>query len=271
MAFHVMDEAARCLGCKKPRCQEGCPIKTDIPYIEWHIPSNLTTKAVQLIWSGGSYNRSEPDGYEVAPIRRYLNAKGIAVVTLCYRHPRPQRVAKHTTAWQDAQRAIRIVRHEAPARGLDPNRIGIMGSSAGGHLAILCATSSRVNAYYPIDDIDGESCAVQWAIPIYPAYSLTDGQENPNKHGGNDMGDALAPEFVFDPSTPPMLLMHGDGDGWSAMNSVRTWEQLRRMGIQGELHTLVKRGHCFQKKASPGTASYTRMERVRDFIFASAK
>jgi len=55
------------------------------------------------------------------------------------------------------------------------------------------------------------------------------------------------------------------------MNSVRTWEQLRRMGIQGELHTLVKRGHCFQKKASPGTASYTRMERVRDFIFASAK
>ena len=83
--------------------------------------------------------------------------------------------------------------------------------------------------------------------------------------------DPVGSEFVFDPSTPPMLLMHGDGDGWSAMNSVRTWEQLRRMGIQGELHTLVKRGHCFQKKASPGTASYTWMERVRDFIFASAK
>lgn len=237
-----------------------------IPYIEWHIPSNLTTRAVQLIWSGGSYNGSKPDGYEVAPIRRYLNEKGMAVVTLCYRHPRPKLVAKHTTAWQDAQRAVRIVRHEAKARGLDPDRIGIMGSSAGGHLAILSATTSRVNSYYPIDDIDAESCSVQWAIPVYPAYSLTDGLEQPNKHGGNDMWDMPAPEFAFDLSTPAMLFLHGDSDSWAAMNSVRTWEQLRRMGIQGELHTLVKRGHCFQKKASPGTASYNWMDRVWDFI-----
>ena len=226
--------------------------------------------ACAILISGGSYKNC----CDVSMIKSWckdMTRLGFQCVNFVYRTPWPKDLPIYQTAWEDGQRAIRIVRHEAPARGLDPNRIGIMGPSAGGHLAILCATSSRVNAYYPIDDIDGESCAVQWAIPIYPAYSLTDGLENPNKHGGNDMGDALAPEFVFDPSTPPMLLMHGDGDGWSAMNSVRTWEQLRRMGIQGELHTLVKRGHCFQKKASPGTASYTWMERVRDFIFASAK
>lgn len=237
-----------------------------IPYIEWHIPSNLTTKAIQVVWSGGSYNNSKPDGFEVAPVRRFLNDKGMAVVTLNYRHPRPTRVPKHVTAWQDAQRAIRIVRSEAASRGLDPQKIGIMGSSAGGHLALLTATSSGVNSYLPVDDIDKTPCNVQWAIPIYPAYSLTDGLENGNKHGGNELGDLLAPEFVFDTKTPPMLFLHGDGDGWAAMNSVRAWEQLRRMGIQSDLHTLVNRGHCFQRSAAPDTASWNWMDRIWDFL-----
>lgn len=237
-----------------------------IPYIEWHIPSNLTTKAIQIVWSGGAYNGSKPDEFEVAPVRRFLNDKGMAVVTLNYRHPRPKLVAKHVTAWQDAQRAIRIVRSEAAARDLDPKRIGIMGSSAGGHLALLCATSSRVDSYLPVDDIDKVSCEVQWAIPVYPAYSLTDGLDNCNKHGGNELGDILAPEFVFDPKTPPMLFLHGDGDGWAAMNSVRAWEKLRRMGIQSDLHTLVKRDHCFQREAAPSTASWNWMDRIWDFL-----
>ena len=248
---------------KIPDAQE----KQNIPYIEWHIPSNLTTKAIQIVWSGGAYNNSDPNRYEVAPIRRYLNERGVAVVTLRYRHPRPAKpLAKYTSAWQDAQRTIRIVRHEAKARGLDPNNIGIMGSSAGGHLALLCATSSKTNSYWPIDDIDKEDCSVQWAIVIYPAYASMDGLDAPNLHGGNDRDNRPAPEFVFDPSTPPMLFIHGDGDGWSAMNSVLAWEQLRRMGIQSELHTLAKRGHCFQRKASPGTGSYNWMDRIWEFL-----
>ncbi|MBP5790758.1 MAG: alpha/beta hydrolase fold domain-containing protein [Kiritimatiellae bacterium] len=238
------------------------------PYIEWHIPSNLTTKAIQIIWSGGAYNNSNPNRYEVAPLRRYLNAKGMAVVTLDYRHPRPKNLAKHVTAWEDAQRTIRIVKSQAAARGLDPNRIGIMGSSAGGHLALLCASTSKTNAYWPIDDIDRIKPNVQWAICIYPAYSLTDGLEKQNAKGGNEDDAVLAPEFAFDLSTPPMLFLHGDSDGWAAMNSVKAWEKLRFMGIQGELHTLVKRGHCFHNKASPDTASYNWMERVWDFLNA---
>ena len=69
-----------------------------------------------------------------------LNALGVTVVTMKYRTPRPEGLAKHTSAWQDLQRAIRIVRSEAAGRGLDPDRIGIMGASAGGHLAACAAT-----------------------------------------------------------------------------------------------------------------------------------
>ena len=238
------------------------------PYLEWHIPANLTTKAIQIIYSGGSYTGNIPDGFEVAPARRFLNEKGMTVVTLKYRTPRPEGLAKHTTAWEDLQRAIRIVRSEAAARGLDPDRIGIMGSSAGGHLTLMGVTSSKHDSYLRIDDIDKVSCSVQWGIGIYPAYALTDGLEAPNKQGGNEDDSFLAPEFSFDLATAPMLFIHGDADGWAAMNSVKTWEKMRSMGIQSELHTLATRKHCFQKTASPGTGSYTWMDRIWEFMTA---
>jgi acetyl esterase/lipase len=237
------------------------------PYIEWHIPDVLKTKAIQIIYAGGAYNFNRPEDFEVAPARKYLNERGMAVVVMKYRTPRPKTgLAKHTTAWQDLQRAIRIVRSEAADKGLDPNRIGIMGSSAGGHLTLMGVTSSRHKAYYPIDDIDKVPCNVQWGIGIYPAYSLTDGLESPNKTGGNDDSAVLAPEFSFDLDTAPMLFIHGDADSWAAMNSVKTWEKMRSMGIQSELHTLALRPHCFQEKASPGTGSYTWLDRIGEYL-----
>ena len=237
------------------------------PYSEWHIPAVLKTKAIQIIYAGGAYNFNRPEDFEVAPARKYLNERGMAVVVMKYRTPRPKTgLAKHTTAWQDLQRAIRIVRSEAADKGLDPNRIGIMGSSAGGHLTLMGVTSSRHKAYYPIDDIDKVPCNVQWGIGIYPAYSLTDGLESPNKTGGNDDSAVLAPEFSFDLDTAPMLFIHGDADSWAAMNSVKTWEKMRSMGIQSELHTLALRPHCFQEKASPGTGSYTWLDRIGEYL-----
>lgn len=239
------------------------------PYIEWHIPKNLTTKAIQIIYSGGAYINNSPDGFEAAPARRYLNEKGMTVVTLNYRTPRPEPesgLAKHTSAWQDLQRTIRIVRSEAAARGLDPNRIGIMGCSAGGHLTLMGTTSSLHKSYLPIDDLDRIPCNVQWGIAIYAAYSLTDGIDDPNTHGGNEDSDILVPEYSFDIKTAPMLFIHGDADDWAAMNSVKAWEKLRAMGIQSELHTLAKRQHCFMIQASPGTGSYTYLDRIREFL-----
>ena len=238
------------------------------PYIEWHFPKELKTKAIQIIYSGGAYNHNKPDEFEVAPMRRYLNEKGMTVVTMKYRTPRPtlDGLAKHTTAWQDLQRCIRIVRSEAESRGLDPGRIGIMGSSAGGHLTLMGVTSSRQDSYLKIDDIDKISCAVQWGVGIYPAYGLTDGLEQTNKNGGNEDDARLAPEFNFDLDTAPMVFIHGDADGWAAMNSVKAWEKMRAMGIQSDLHTLALRKHCFQKTASPGTGSYTWMDRIWEFM-----
>ncbi len=239
------------------------------PYLEWHTPKNLKTKAIQIIYSGGSYTGNDPDGFEVAPARRFLNEKGMTVVTLKYRTPRPTTgLAKHTTAWQDLQRTIKIVRSEAAKRGLDPERIGIMGSSAGGHLTLMGVTSSLHRSYLPIDAIDKQPCHVQWGIGIYPAYALTDGLNQPNVKKGNEDDAILAPEFSFDLKTAPMLFIHGDADGWAAMNSVKTWEKMLQMGIQSELHTLATRDHCFQRKASPETGSYTHLERIWEFLTA---
>lgn len=238
-----------------------------VPYIEWHIPAVRKTDAIQIIYSGGGYYNNNPDGFEVAPARRYLNAMGITVVTLKYRTPRPAApLAKHTTAWQDLQRTIRIVRSEAAEKGLNPNNIGIMGSSAGGHLTLLGVTSSRHKTYSRVDDIDKLPCNVQWGIGIYPAYALTDGIDEHNTTRGVDDSAVLVPEFSFDLDTAPMLFIHGDDDYWAAMNSVKVWEKMRSMGIQSELHTLATRTHCFQRNASPGTGSYTWLDRIGEYL-----
>lgn len=239
------------------------------PYMEWHMPKELKTKAIQIIYSGGGYNFNNPDDFEVAPIRRYLNEKGMTVVTLKYRTPRPMLpLSKHTTAWQDLQRTVRMVRSQAEARGLDPNRIGIMGSSAGGHLTLMGVTSSLHQSYMPIDKVDKLPCNVQWGIGIYPAYGLTDGTDGINKNGGNNDDDILVPDFSFDLNTSPMLFIHGDADPIGSMTSVKVWEKMLQMGIQSELHTLALRNHCFQRTASPGTGSYTFMDRIWEFLTA---
>ena len=237
------------------------------PYIEWHFPLERKTRAIQIIFSGGGYHWNMPDWFEVAPARRYMNEKGLTVVTLKYRSPRPAGgLAKHVSSWQDLQRAIRIVRSKAASFGLDPDRIGIMGGSAGGHLALMGATSSSRRSYPPIDELDALPCNVQWAVAVYPAYSLTDGVDCMNTNGGNGDEDRLVPEFAFDGDTCPVIFLHGDADGYSPMASVRAWQRLREMGVGAEVHTFATRPHCFQHKASPGTGSYTYLDKIWEFI-----
>ena len=247
---------------KKPGVSENQQYE---PYLVWFVPEKLKTKAIQVVVPGGGYGFCNFNG-EGTPVAHYLNGKGMTTVVVMYRCPRPLGQPKHLSGWQDAQRAIRLVRREAPARGLDPDRIGLMGFSAGGHLTLMTATNARTPAYAPVDDADRLSCKVQWACPIYPAYALTDGADAPNTTGGNDDSAVLVPEFSFDADTPPMCFVHGDADGWAAMNSVKCWEKLRTMGVQSDLHTLAKRGHCFQFSASPGTGSWTWLDQVWDFL-----
>ena len=97
---------------------------------------------------------------------------------------------------------------------------------------------------------------------------LSDGLDGHNVNGGNLDSDILAPEFSMDLDTAPMLFLHGDADGYASMGSVKLWEKMRAMGVQSELHTLALRQHCFQHFASPGTGSYTWMDRIVEFFKA---
>jgi len=226
-----------------------------VPYMVWHTPAELKTKAVLIAVSGGGYGGNGIEGFEVSPMRDYMLARGMTVVTMLYRTPRPKGLAKHVTAWQDAQRTVRLVRKLAKERGLDPDLIGFTGCSAGGHLTVVTAVSSQTPAYKPVDEIDAIPCNLNWAIPVYPAYLLTDGLDRHNEKKGNDLSDGFAPELAFDAATPPMCFFHGDADGWSAMGSVRAYHKLRTLGIPAEVHTLALEGHCFQSNPRPGTTA----------------
>ena len=227
--------------------------KQKVPFLMWHTPKELKTKAILISVSGGGYSGNGIEGFEVSPIRDYMLEKGMTVVTMLYRTPRPEGLPKHLTAWQDAQRTVRLVRDLAKRRGLDPDSIGFTGCSAGGHLAVMTAVSSLTPAYEPVDGIDNLPCNVNWAIPVYPAYLLADGTDQHNVKKGNDLSDGFAPELAFDAATPPMCFFHGDVDGWSAMGSVRAYHKLRTMGIPAEVHALALENHCFQSNPRPGT------------------
>jgi len=191
------------------------------PYLVWFHPVKLTTKAIQVILPGGGYMMSNFNG-EGTPLAHYLNSKGMTAVVVQYRCPRPPAdKPKHYSARQDAQRAIRMVRSEAQRRGLDSDRIGVAGFSAGGNLTLISALNSETRAYGAIDAIDRVSCRVNWAVPFYPAYVLTDGLDRPNVTGGNDDSAVIGDFLDFDAGTPEMCFLHGDKDSWAAMNSVK--------------------------------------------------
>ncbi len=213
-----------------------------VPRLEFWRPENQTTDACIIISCGGCYNGVAYEVEGVMP-RDFFLSKGIAVCMLWYRTPRRPGVEKHFAAWQDVQRAVRIVRGHAKEWNIDPNKIGSMGFSAGGHLCLMAATSSMTKTYEPVDEFDKLPCNVNFAIPVYPAYTLDDGVDGENSGGGNDA--QLVKDFAFDAQTPPMCFIHGDGDGYSSMASVMCYRQLRKMGIPGEMHIYAYANHAF--------------------------
>lgn len=201
-----------------------------------------TSDSLVLVFPGGAYNglAIDHEGWKVA---EYFNRKGITAAVLKYRVPRRKGQPKHMAAWQDAQRAVRIVRSRSKEWGIDPDKIGAVGFSAGGHLTLMTATTSQTAAYKPVDEIDKLPCHINFAVPVYPAYVLEDGSNGPNKGKGND--SKLVADFAFDKNTPPMCLVHGDKDGYSAMGSVAIYHKLRTMDIPVELHIFANVGHGF--------------------------
>lgn len=227
-----------------------------IPWLRWYAPPEQKNDACLIVSPGGAYVGwgHTAEGEDIC---RWANSIGMTAVLLRYRTPRPVGLAKHITAWQDAQRAIRLVRSEAKKRAFSPENIGFIGFSAGGHLTLMAALSSQTPAYAPVDERDRIPCHLNWAVPVYPAYVLSDGEDGPNK--GNDLSLAINPEFKFDAKTPPMIFFHGDGDPFSAMGSLRIYNRLRQMGISGEVHILAKRGHCFHFYPTPKKDTFSAM------------
>ena len=136
------------------------------PTYEYWKPEKKTSDSLMIVCPGGAYN-GLAYGHEGGVIAQYFNSKGITAVVLKYRVPRREGLPKHMAAWQDAQRCVRVCRSRAKEWGIDPNKIGILGFSAGGHLTLMIATTSQTNAYDPIDEIDKLPCNVNYAVLIH--------------------------------------------------------------------------------------------------------
>lgn len=127
------------------------------PTYEYWAPETKTTDACLVVCPGGAYN-GLAYAHEGDKIAKYFTSKGVTVVVLKYRVPRRKGLPKHMAAWQDAQRCVRVVRSRADEWGINPEKIGIMGFSAGGHLTLMVSTTSQTNSYEPIDDVDKLPC-----------------------------------------------------------------------------------------------------------------
>ena len=140
---------------------------------------------------------------------------------------------------QDAQRAVSLVRSKAREWGIDPKRIGMVGFSAGGHLAVATATGFDKRSYRPIDDIDAASCRPDFAIAVYPGYLKAKDK------------DELAPGLRVPAGTPPVFLAHGGADLISPPeHSVLMYLTLRRAGVPAELHVYAGAAHDFGVRRS---------------------
>ena len=212
------------------------------PYLEWYPPPAERNGSCAILISGGGYDNC----CDVGLVREWherLQALGFVCVNFVYRTPRPHGIPMYKTAWEDGQRAVRLVRSQAAARGFDPERIATVSMSAGSHLALLLSVSSQTPAYAPVDALDATPCHVNAAVVFAPAYMLSDGIGHPNERDGDGLDIELDPVFAFDAKTAPTCLLHGGMDPYSPMTSARVYRRLRAAGVPAELHIYPDRGH----------------------------
>jgi acetyl esterase/lipase len=199
------------------------------------------TGTAMLICPGGGYWNLywQLEGEEVAA---WLNSLGVTGIILKYRVPRrpgePEREPARRPL-QDAQRAVSLVRSKAKEWGIDPKKIGIVGFSAGGHLAIATATSFNKRTYDSTDDVDKVSCRPDFAVLVYSGYLKAKDK------------DELALGLRIPAGTPPVFLVHGGDDIISNPDhSVVMYLALKRAGVPAELHIYATAAHDFGVRPS---------------------
>ena len=202
-------------------------------------PKDKATGAAVLVCPGGGYSILAYD-LEGTEVCEWLNSIGVTGVLLKYRVPRRKNREKHEAPLQDSQRAMGIVRANAKEWRIDPKRIGILGFSAGGHLAASTLTNHAKRTYDRVDASDDLSCRPDFGVLIYPAYRV----DNATK-------TKLEPEIKVTKDTPPCFFAHAGNDRIPAEGSVQMYLALRRAGVKGsELHVYPKGGHGYGLRPS---------------------
>ena len=198
------------------------------------------TGTAMLICPGGGYWDLywELEGEEVAAWLNSLGMTGIILKYRCPRRPGDIRGEPALGPQLDAQRAVSLVRSRAAEWGIDPKRIGMVGFSAGGHLALATATGFTKRTYEPIDAIDEVSCRPDFAVLCYSGYLKAKDK------------DEIRPDLRIPANTPPIFLAHASDDkesygGSLAENSAIAYLALKRAGISAELHIFATGDHDF--------------------------
>lgn len=210
----------------------------------YRAPRDNNAGVTMLICPGGGYHNLgwDVEGEEVAA---WLNSIGMTGIIVKYRCPRREGDLKGLPPLgpvKDAQRALSLVRSKAGEWGIDPQKIGMVGFSAGGHLVGAAATNFDKRTYEPIDGIDKVSCRPDFAVMLYSGYFKVNDQ------------DELSPTIRVTADAPPLFFVHATDDPISAVDhSVIMYLAMKRAGVPAELHVYATGGHGFavRKVAHP--------------------
>jgi acetyl esterase/lipase len=196
-------------------------------------PAGKANGAAVMVFPGGAYNilAMDLEGTEVCD---WLNSIGVTGLLVKYRVPKRAGLDKHTAALQDAQRALSLARRRAAEFGLDPQRLGVLGFSAGGHLAAALCAGAAQRTYPALDAADAVSCQPDFAVLIYPAYLTL-----------KDKNDQIAPDVQVTSQTPPSFLAMAADDPVRVENALYYALALKTAGVPFELHVYPAGGHGY--------------------------
>jgi len=203
------------------------------PTITLYSPARKNTGAAVVVFPGGAYRILAID-LEGTEVCEWLNSAGITCVLLKYRVPDSGPYPKSAAALQDAQRALGIVRARAAEWHIDPHRVGVLGFSAGAHLAAALSTHFDKRLYDPIDSTDELSCRPDFAVIVYPGY-LAAAEQNfaPNA------------EIHVTEQTPPSFIVQAEDDPVHVENATVYFLVLKNAKVPAELHLYAQGGHGY--------------------------
>lgn len=208
------------------------------PNLTIYRPAANNTGAAVLVFPGGGYHILAMD-LEGTEVCEWLNSIGVTGILLKYRVPRRPGLEKHAAPLQDAQRALGLIRHRAKELGVDPQKIGVLGFSAGGHLAAALSNNYEQRRYPIVDVADTINCRPDFAVLIYPGY-LTIKEEN----------DTVAPELRIDRHTPPTFIAMTQDDPVRVESAFHYALALHQAKVPLELHIYPVGGHGYGLRSS---------------------